>query len=115
MTLVNLLQYSVGPIITAALAYLIGNRLTAYWVGRQKRREFTLSATNEFHKLYGEFFSTWKLWNYSLHKGSVSLPEHSQWELLKRAAEAEAGIESIFVRLASERKLDATAVETLGK
>jgi mechanosensitive ion channel-like protein len=103
-------------LITLGLGWLVGQRLTLSWNLRQKRRELDLSNAKEFQALYGEFFAVWKLWNYYTRDiGDKSLPGASRWELLNRACAAEAGMESIFVRLASERNLSDTQVESLGQ
>src|SRR5262249_31112144 len=57
---------TIGPAVTLLLAAVIGQRLSAYWTERQKRREFELSLANSFYSSYGEFFAVWKDWNRSL-------------------------------------------------
>ena len=103
-------------LITLGLGWLVGQRLTLGWNLRQKRRELDLSNAKEFQALYGEFFAVWKLWNYYTRDiGDKSLPGASRWELLNRACAAAAGMESIFVRLASERDLSDAQIESLGQ
>jgi hypothetical protein len=110
----TLLPSVVGPLTAAVLAFGVGNRLSARWALRQKRREMTISATYEFHRLYGDFFATWKLWYYTL--GASPERHHDyRWELMKKAATSEAGVESLFVRLATERRLLDHEIEALGK
>ncbi len=103
-------------LITLGLGWVVGQRLTLNWNLRQKRRELDLSNAKEFQSLYGEFFAVWKLWNYYVRDiGDKSLPGASRWELLNRACTAEAGMEAIFVRLASERNLSEGQVHSLGQ
>jgi hypothetical protein len=103
-------------LITLGLGWVVGQRLTVNWNLRQKRRELDLSNAKEFQLLYGEFFAIWKLWNYYIRDiGAKELPGASRWELLKRACTAEAGMEAIFVRLASERNLSEEQIESLGQ
>jgi hypothetical protein len=103
-------------LLTLGLGWIVGQRLTLNWNLRQKRRELDLSNAKEFQALYGEFFAVWKLWNYYIHDvGHKSLPGASRWELLNRACTAEAGMEAIFVRLASERNLSEGQVNSLGQ
>ena len=90
-------------IITLALGWFVGQRLTMRWNLRQKQREFDLSAANDFHRLYGEFFAVWKLWNYSLAAPGNGTITRS--DLLIRASAAEGGIESLLVRLCASREL----------
>ena len=65
-----------------------------------------------FYKVYGEFFAVWKLWVY--HK-EQNFTETSRWEMLERAATAEGILESIFVKLSSERDLNERETEILGR
>lgn len=110
----------VVSVVTLGLGWFIGQRLSIYWAIRQKRRELELAAVSEFYKLYGEFFAVWKLWNEfckgsSSIKQSQSLGDSTRWELLQRASNAEGSLESLFVKLASEKKLVKTDIEILGK
>ena len=92
---------------TSGLAWIVGSRITFTWDDLRRSREADLEARSEFYRVYGEFFSTWKLWNtYSGTSYTVATPEHAHWELLCRAEDAEAGFESLLVKLASERRLD---------
>lgn len=103
-------------LLTLILGWFVGQRLTHQWAIRQKRRESELSAANEFYRLYGEFFAVWKIWNCSRDEGrrSSSLAA-SRWDILNRAAAAEAGIEAILVKLASERVLSDLEINDLGR
>jgi hypothetical protein len=111
---VSLIVSLIVSLVTLGLGWWIGQRLTYRWNIRQKRREFQLTATptQQFYSAYGEFFAVWKLWN-RLERDSKSFDER-QWELHKRAAAAEALIEGILVKLASELALDQQQVATLG-
>lgn len=106
-------------IITLSFGWLVGQRLTVYWAIRQKRRELELSAVNEFYRLYGEFFAVWKLWSYYLGfawaDDNLRFPDVTRWELLQRASAAEGALESLFVKLSSERKLFDEDIEVLGR
>lgn len=106
-------------ITTLSFGWLVGQRLTVYWAIRQKRRELELSAVNEFYKLYGEFFAVWKLWAYYLDSvnsaNKLKFPDTTRWELLQRASAAEGALESVFVKLSSERILSDEDTEVLGK
>jgi hypothetical protein len=98
--------------ITLGLGWLVGQRLTYRWNIRQKRREAQMSIAQQFYSAYGEFFALWKLWN-RLDPDAASFEER-RWELHKRAAAAEACIESILVKLSSELRLDQDQIATLG-
>jgi len=118
MTLSRFIELAAGPATGAALAailaWVVGQRISARWSVWQKRRESSLVAVSEFGRLYGEFFSIWKLWNYSLHD-DVETPKDVQWHLLERAASAEAAVESLLVRLTCQTSMTSREVETAGK
>ena len=100
-------------LFTIILGWLVGQRLTVRWNVRQKQRELDLSTAHDFHKLYGEFFAIWKLWNYSLTAQSGCTVSRS--DLLVRACAAEGAVESLFVRLAAGRDLREGDITTLGR
>ena len=99
---------------TLALGWLVGLRLSAYWNLKQKQRELDLASANEFHKLYGEFFAIWKLWNFAIRQApEVSSVDRSK--IFERACAAEGQVESLFVRLASTRNLTEEQTAMLGR
>jgi hypothetical protein len=103
-------------LIFLGLGWMIGKQLTVLWSRRQKQNEQDLDAARDFHALYGEFFALWKLWNYYIRDlGAEALPGASRWQILDRACDSEAKLESTLVRLASEKSLDKKDVETLGR
>jgi hypothetical protein len=103
-------------LIFLGLGWLIGKRLTVLWSRRQKQNEQDLDAVREFHAVYGEFFALWKLWNYYIRNlGAEALPGASRWELLDRACQSEAKLESTLVRLASEKALTSKDIGALGR
>ncbi len=98
-------------ITTLVLGWFVGQKLSMRWNLRQKQREFDLIAANDFHRLYGEFFAVWKLWNYSLDTQQDNTITRS--ELLIRASVAEGCIESLLVRLSANRELSHEDVRAL--
>jgi hypothetical protein len=89
-----------------AAAWFVGNRLSYHWQELRKRRDLDLGAAEEFHRIYGEFFATWKAWNVSKkYRATCAPPSDSQWALLQRAAVAEGAFEALLVKLSSEREL----------
>lgn len=107
---------TVGPAVTVLLAAIAGQRLSAYWAVRQKRRELALSAANEFYRLYGEFFAVWKLWSYAAKSATRAEElEPTRWALLQRATTAEAGVEALLVKLAAERPMTRCDLEIAGR
>jgi hypothetical protein len=105
---------AVKAIITLLALAFVGQRVIAYWDIRKKRVELDIAAANQFHQLYGEFKTVWRLWKIFNDNEGVQFPEHSRAELLKRATSAESGIEAITVKLASERALNEAEIKTLG-
>jgi hypothetical protein len=97
------------------LAWGIGTQVAYVWDERRRRREADLAALAAFYRLYGEFFSTWKLWAAHTRFGStVASPPDVQWSLLHRAEEAEGGFEALLIKLAAERGLQPHDVRLLG-
>lgn len=108
----------VMPLMVLIGGWLFGLRISTKWAIRQKQKELNLSARNDFYRLYGEFFSVWKLWHYYKRNPEKIGSEQSgkaRWELLSRACAAEAGIEALLLRLVGERMLSIEEVELLGK
>jgi hypothetical protein len=116
---------NVGPILTMALpsllvalltvaaGWLVTHRLTYRWAIRQRRQESLLGATSQFYSAYGEFFTAWKLWN-RLDKSDPSFVE-KRWQILQKAASAEASTESIILKIVTELPLSSVEVEDLGR
>jgi hypothetical protein len=119
------------PVLTAILLYFVGRFLTDRYNEQkrrselallrasqtaQKQRELQLKAADRFYELYGEFFAVWKLWSV-VKSGKVPSvpPRGDRVELYQRACAAEGDMEAVFVRLATEFRLGAPEVETLGK
>jgi hypothetical protein len=99
-------------VLTLSLGWFVGNRLTARWDERKKRRELDLVALGVFYDIYGQFFAIWKLWSNAL--ASLLDDDDFRRSLLDRAAEIEGKLESLLVRLASERTLSIRDCTLLG-
>src|SRR4051812_46069201 len=93
----------VVALITLSLGWLVGLRLTARWDERKKRRELELLALGAFYEAYGQFCAIWKSWDGA--PDSLRQDDPFQSEMLRQAAEAEGKVESLLVRLTSERPL----------
>ena len=99
----------------ALLALVVGKRVAAYWAFREKRRELELATLNSFYGLYGEFFCLWKVWNqHFANKPESDDVGTTKWSILERASRAESQLESILVKVASERSLSEQDIEKLG-
>jgi hypothetical protein len=101
----DLVKIVVGAAVASGLAWLVGNRVAYRWDEIKRRRESDLAARDEFYRVYGKFFATWKLWSTHKEYASAGAPDGIQWKLLEQAEEAEAGFEALLVKLASERRL----------
>jgi hypothetical protein len=103
-------------LIFLGLGWLIGKRLSVVWSREQKERDQDLDAARDFHALYGDFFSLWKLWNYYVRDlGQEALPGASRWKILDRACRSEARLESLLIKLASEKPLTGEQIEKLAR
>ena len=98
-------------LIGLGLGWLVSQRLSYQWNLRQKRRELELATAQDLQRMYGEFFSIWKVWNASAEKKDADIVH----KLLTRTADAEGLLERVWVKLATKRRLSAVDRETLGK
>ncbi len=101
-------------VVTLALGWFIGQRLTVQWNLRQKHREHDLASGQEFYRLYGEFFAIWKIWN-EFKDNPSGVTGLTRKDIFLRACAAEGGMESLLVRLATNRLLSNEKIEVLGK
>ena len=105
--------------LTLLLTWFIGNRISIRWAIIQRKKEIEIDTLNEFYKLYGEFFSMWKLWRLTLNSSKEDGKE-AQYEEVKHRIEresfiAEGRVEAILVKIASEKRLNDTQLEILGR
>lgn len=100
--------------VGAFLAWGVGKRISEYWDTRRKKRELDLSTLNEFYRQYGEFFAVWKLWNSQKIRRDKAFQPDAAWKLLERASSIEAAIESILVKIVTERKLSEEDIDVFG-
>ncbi|MEQ1864623.1 MAG: hypothetical protein ABL996_08210 [Micropepsaceae bacterium] len=111
---IELLKAFIGPVTAVGLAWLVGNRISASWALRQRRREQSLATVAEFYRLYGDFFALWKMCNYAFRDSKHEIEEATLWDLMRRATALEAGGETIMLRISSELTLSEDDVRTLG-
>jgi hypothetical protein len=93
-------------VVTVVLGALAGGRVTSYWDAIKRRREIDLAAADEFYALYGEFYGTWVEWD-AVRVGSFPQVDREQlrWSLYARSCAAQARVEALIARLATERIL----------
>lgn len=105
-----------APIATLLLAAAFGQRLSAWWSEKQKRRELELALANSFYTGYGEFCAIWKEWNWSLSNLGVGSEElmRKHMSLQERACRAEGAIEAVLLKIAAERRMSRAEAAELG-
>jgi hypothetical protein len=91
--------------ITLALGWLVGQRLTINWNLVQKHRETEIENIHQFHLVYGEFRELSKTWRLVKKDEAVTETERPgiRWMLLTRACALESKVESINIKLATEK------------
>jgi hypothetical protein len=115
----NILAGCVVAIVVAVIAWLGTERFAQRQEAARARRERDLAAAEELYGVYGQFFATWKAWEFArgrrtTEKGKVQ--DEVRQELLWQAAQVEGRYESLIVRVALEHRLspgDRTALWSL--
>ena len=104
--------------VTLGFGWFVGQRIINHWDVKKKRQELDIETAMQFHKLYGEFKEVSRLWRVFSFTGQratkLIFPGTTPLDLLKRAAAAEGGVETIIVKLATERVLNVEDIKTLG-
>lgn len=104
-------------ILTLALSWFVGSRISAEWALRQKRREGVQQAVATFQGLYGRWFALAKLW--LLHKATCSPDESTtrntdqEWELLRDIIGLEGEFEAFWLKLSAQYALPSDALDTM--
>lgn len=115
--LIEVLKFVLG-IGTLSLGWFYGQRIVAKWDVLKKRQELDLAAARDFHNLYGEFREISRLWRAFVYEDAagtkIKFDPSLRLELMRRAATAEGRIESLIVKLATERELETDEIRTLG-
>jgi len=103
-------------LITLALGWFVGHRLSVKWNLIQKQRETDIANVQDFYSLYGEFKEVSKVWRVIKRNKdpSLGIARDSRWSLLTRACAVESKNEAIVVKLATERDLKEDALRDLG-
>jgi len=109
---IKIVPGTVQALIGATLAVVVGGAISYLWASRQKTREIELSALNDLYNLYGEFFAVWKLWDRQCKDGDESTLSDAIKDLFGRASAVESGTEALFVKIASERRLQPQQLTT---
>jgi hypothetical protein len=110
----ELVKALLGALFTLAVTWIVGERLTSRWAVWQKRREIDLATTTGFYDLYGEFVTLRRMWRHTTSDLQGKERADLREELLRRAITAEGKLESILVKLATERVLSPEEITALG-
>jgi hypothetical protein len=98
-----------------SFTWIIGQRVIAYWDTRKKRQEFDISTSAQFQQIYGEAKQINRLWRiYVKKRDQNGYSEGLVKDLLQRAVVVESKMESIVVKLSTERLLSDREIESLG-
>src|SRR4051794_28878258 len=93
--------------LTLAATLIIGPPILALWERRKKQNEIDLSSLTQLHRIHAEFRSVGRLWRgFAIGQpedAPVTVPDEPHWQLQLRAAAAEGEMESLVVKLATER------------
>jgi hypothetical protein len=113
----EMIKFALG-LVTLSVGWFFGQRIVAAWDIRKKRQELDIAAARDFHNLYGEFREVSRLWRAFMYVGTngneINFAPELRLEFMRRAATAEGRIESLIVKLATERKLSPAEMRTLG-
>lgn len=101
----------VTALVTLALTPVAANFISQAWQEARKQRDLDVQSLVELYALYGEFCAVWK---WARESGAIADPKTPQQDLLERACAAEGRMESLLVRVATERDLEAQDIERLG-
>ena len=103
--------------LTFVIVIILGGIIAALWNARQKRRELDLLALGKLYDSYGKFIAIRRIWN-EIKKNETSnkpIPEQEKSRLLDLANELEGGVESILLRVTSEKRLEPEEQANLGR
>ena len=94
-------------VVTLALGWAVGQRLTMNWNLVQKQRETEMENLHQFHLVYGEFRELSKTWRLVKKDEAVADTQRPavRWGLLTRACALESKVESINIKFASEKRV----------
>jgi hypothetical protein len=100
------------PFLVLGMGWLVGNRVSAGWALKQKRRESVHVAVATFQSLYGRWFTLAKLWIVHFHHVSDPSPDGSghrdrEWSLLRETLQTEGEFEAFWLKLSAQYALPA--------
>ncbi|GAA4671059.1 hypothetical protein [Phytohabitans rumicis] len=112
---INGLPSLVTALATLTLGWFVGNRVTAKWDLTRKHREQDLATVQSFYAAYGDFFGIWKEWDGILRdKFPLEDRQALRHELYRRSCTADARVETMIMKIATERTLNNDDIHLLG-
>jgi hypothetical protein len=103
-----------AALVAGAVAWGLVPKAQERWETVLKHRELDLEAVREFHRLYGEFISVWRMWNTPFRRPeNFEMSTNHVEDCLRRATEIEGGIESLLVKVAAERQVSDDDIDVL--
>jgi hypothetical protein len=103
-------------ILVLLITWIIGQKILSLWDKQKKRKEIDAELATEFHGVYAEYKTIIRLWHVQCTYMSEVLtdPFDKRWDLLMRATNAEARVEALLIKLATERQLSEGNCSDLG-
>lgn len=102
-------------ILALGLTWLVGKRIAHVWAMRKYKQERDIEACNKFQLLYGEYFATWKLWNYYISDlGKDNFPDDHWWKMMEKACASEGNLEALLLNISSTKILGDEEIDSLG-
>lgn len=110
----------IGPLLGLLVTVLVLNQLSTKWTIHQKKKEMVISTLNDLYKLYGEIVSIVKLYRkLEFYDDTIYKEAKDKKEIMKKIVEETYNIEGKWeanpVKIASEKELNDTELEILGR
>ena len=108
----------VAAVVTTVFGGVIIGILSSAWTRSQKRKEFDLATLEQFQRLYGEFFALYHLWDDFKQNKFAKIertPDIFVKEIIQRAYSIEGNMEAVLTRIAAEKELSSSDIDSLGK
>lgn len=107
--LADIIAGSAVAVVVAAIAWFVTGRFAQRQEAAKARHQRLLAAAEELYGVYGQFFATWKAWEFARGRRrdqTSTVADEVRLPLLTQAAQVEGRYESVIVRVALEHHLD---------
>jgi hypothetical protein len=108
----------IAAVISTLIGGLIVSVLSSRWTKTQKQRELDFSTLEQFQQLYGEFFALYHLWDDfkgGLFQGIEGSSKEIAKDIIERAYNMEGKMEAVLTRIAAEKELSLSEIDSLGR